>query len=170
MAKMTFKGWDELALKLSAIESGSRKIAGKALYGGARITIKKVKENIGKIPVDSMRRLKPGEQFIGLTKAQKKVLLDNLGISKVDVDADGLINLKIGYDDDLGYMGEETATKKYPRGLPVNLIIRAAESGSSVRKPHHYMKKTIPQIRKQVKQHMKNIIDEEMGKVLNGGK
>ena len=51
MATYQFKGLEEYALKLSKLRDGSREVAGKAIYAGAKIVADAVRENIKSLPV-----------------------------------------------------------------------------------------------------------------------
>lgn len=164
MAKMTLKGFDEIELKLSKLEAGSLEIAKKAVYKGAGMVADKISQNIKALPEEKFRYLKDGDRFSGVTPEQKKALADNIGITPIDVDELGTVNAKIGYDRFADYVG--APTRKYPQGLPVALLARSVESGSSVRKKHPFIRPVISQSRKQVKEEMGRVVDEEIKKIM----
>lgn len=164
MAKMTIKGSDNIALKLSKLEAQSLDIAKKAVYKGAGMVADKIRQNIEALPEEKSRFLKDGEQYDVVTKTQKQALADNVGITPIDVDKNGDVNAKIGFDRFAFYTGHPT--KKYPYGLPINLLARAVESGSSVRKKHPFIRPVIPQIRQKVKDAMAQVVDEEIKKIM----
>lgn len=164
MAKMTLKGFDEIAIRLSKLEAGSLEIAKKAVYKGAGMIADKISQNIEALPEEKFRYLKDGEQFDGITPEQKQALIDNIGITPIDVDSAGNVNAKIGYDRFAYYVG--APTKKYPHGLPVSLLARSIESGSSVRKKRPFIRPVISQYRKKVKEEMARVVDEEIQKLM----
>lgn len=162
MARMTFKAGDEYALRLSKLANGSDEIAKKAIYEAAKITADKIKENLDAIPTDKFRLLKPGEIFTGLPTAQKQDLVDAFGITPIAKDENGNWNAKIGFD---GY--GSYSTRKYPKGVPNQLLARAVESGSSVRAKTPFVRPAVNAAKKQALAKMGETIDKEIEKIMN---
>ncbi|MEG1758353.1 MAG: hypothetical protein RR235_07860, partial [Oscillospiraceae bacterium] len=130
MAKMTFKAGDEYARKLSSLVGAQQQeIIGAAIYEGAKIVADAIRASISALPVEEFRVLKDGDQFNALTPTQKKDLLSSYGVTPMTTDANGDSNVHVGFD---GY--GKYPSKKYPLGLPNELLARSVESGSSVRK------------------------------------
>ena len=129
LARMTISGGDELELMLAKLGASSFETGKRAVREASDIVADRVRSNLEKLPEDVFRRLSDGEEFSGVPGAQKKDLLDSMGIAPVGVSDDGTINTKVGFH---GYGSH--STKKYPKGLPNQLLARVVESGSSVRK------------------------------------
>ena len=55
MAKITITEPSEFMVKLSKLETSQRKIAGKAIYAGAKIVADEISANIEAIPEDAFR-------------------------------------------------------------------------------------------------------------------
>ena len=163
MARMTFKAGDEYALKLSRLATNSENIAKKAIYGAAKIVADKIKSNLEALPEDRFRFLRYGDEFAGVPKRQKKDLVDSFGITPITTDNKGNWNTKIGFD---GY--GSIPTKKYPNGLPNQLLARAIESGSSVRQKKPFVRPAVNATKKQAIAEMERIIDEEIKKTMGG--
>ena len=163
MARMTFKAGDEYALKLSRLATNSENIAKKAIYGAAKIVADKIKSNLEALPEDRFRFLRYGDKFAGVPKRQKKDLVDSFGITPITTDNKGNWNTKIGFD---GY--GSIPTKKYPNGLPNQLLARAIESGSSVRQKKPFVRPAVNATKKQAIAEMERIIDEEIKKTMGG--
>ncbi len=157
MARMTFKAGDEFALRLSRLATGSSAIAKKAIYVGAEIVADKIKANINALPEDKFRRLKADEKFKGVPSVQKEDLKNGFGITPMKRDEAGNWNARVGFD---GY-GKNT-TAAYPSGLPNQLLARAVESGSSVRKKTPFVRPAVNETKAAVIEAMGRVIDEEI--------
>lgn len=156
---MTFRVGDEYAMKLSKLASDQDEIAKKAIYAGAKVVADKIKNNLEALPTEKFRHLKDGEQFSGLPVEQKKDLVDSFGITPITEDEKGNYNTKLGFD---GY--GSTPTKKYPSGVPNQLIARAVESGSSVRQKIPFARPAVNAAKKPAKAVMAKVIEDETKK------
>lgn len=131
MAKMEIKGIDDYMSAIEKLEN-SDDIAGHIVYEGAKVMADALKTAIGKIPEaeeDSRGnpvRNKQGK-IKGITKQQRKDLENGFGITKAEKTPDG-INVKVGFG---GY--GSTKTRRYPKGLPNEMLARAVTSGTSFR-------------------------------------
>lgn len=163
MARMTFKAGEEYAIKLSKLATGQEEIAKKAIYAAAGIVADKIKANLNSLPEEKFRYLRDGEKFVGVPERQKKDLIDSFGITPITTDSKGNWNAKIGFD---GY--GSIPTKKYPNGLPNQLLARAIESGSSVRRKKPFVRPAVNATKKQAQAKMAEIIDKEIEKIMGG--
>jgi len=130
---------------------------------GAQPVADEIRKSIEALPEDKFRRLKKGEVFIGVPRQQKQDLLDSLGITPPDIDFDGNTNTKIGFD---GY--GKIPTKKYPKGVPNQLLARAIESGSSVRKKTPFIRKAVNKSKKLAEAEMQKKLDEKIKIIMKG--
>lgn len=165
MARFAVKGVDEYALKLSKMGDSAKSIAGKAIYGAADVVADRVKDGIAsleavhdKYNLQSVRKKEKAK----LSIAQKKGLLDSFGITKMNRDAKGFYNVKLGFD---GY--NSVKTKKYPKGQPNQLIARVVENGSSHMDSQPFMRPAVNATRKAAREEMQRVIDEECAKIMN---
>lgn len=159
MARYAFKAGEEWAMKLSRLSANQREVAGKAIYAGAKVVADKIKSNIESLPEESFRYLHNGDKFSGVPKEQKKDLKESFGVARIDVDANGDYNTKLGFD---GYGSQPS--KKYPQGLPNQLLARAIESGSSVREKHPFVRPAVTATKKTAQAEMARVVDEEIKK------
>ncbi len=157
MAKMTIKGTDELALKLSQLGKMSTEIAKDVVMAGAQPVANEIRKGLQSLPVDGLKQLKNDEKFNVSPIGEINDLLDSLGITPPDVDNGGNINTKIGFD---GY--GSYPSKKYPKGLPNPLLARAIESGSSVRQKNPFIRKAVNKSKKKALEEMQIKCDEEI--------
>jgi len=160
---MTFKAGEEYAIKLSKLATGQEEIAKKAIYAAAAIVADRIKANLNALPEEKFRYLRDGEKFVGVPERQKKDLIDSFGITPITTDSKGNWNAKIGFD---GY--GSIPTKKYPNGLPNQLLARAIESGSSVRRKKPFVRPAVNATKKQAQAKMAEIIDKEIEKIMGG--
>lgn len=161
MARMEIRGFDELELQLSKL--ADPEISKEVVQAGAQPVADQIRKNLEALPEDKFRRLKNGEVFTGVPKQQKKDLLDSLGITPPDIDFDGNTNIKIGFD---GY--GKIPTKKYPKGVPNQLLARAVESGSSVRKKTPFIRKAVNKSKKLAEAEMQKKLDEHIEIIMKG--
>lgn len=161
MARYAFKAGNEWAVKLSRLAAGQDKVAGKAIYAGAKIVADKIKSNIESLPEEKFRYLRDGDQFDGVTKEQKQDLAESFGVARVDTDRNGDYNTKLGFD---GY--GKHPTEKYPQGLPNQLLARAVESGSSVRRKQPFVRTAVRSTKKTAQSEMGRVVDEETKKIM----
>lgn len=162
MARISFKGMleYELALKKYKAWAEEWQMQKDAVKAGAAIVADKIRANLESIPTERYRKLQPGEVFSGLPAGQKKDLMDSFGLTPIKMDKNGFIHTKAGFD---GY--GSYPTKKYPKGVPNQLLARAVESGSSVREKHPFVEPAIKATRKAAIEAMEKIIDEETKKI-----
>ena len=158
---MTLKLGEEYALKLSKLASGSEEIAKKSVYAGAGIVADAVKKNLTALPEERFRRLGTRELFSGLPARQKRDLEESFGITPIQIGGDGYISAKVGFD---GY--GSNPTKKYPKGVPNQLLARAVESGSSVRQKTPFVRPAVTAVRKKAEAEMGRVVEEEIQKTM----
>ena len=146
MAKIQFKGINEYARAMQRVYVRSSDIIGKAIYEGAAVIADGVKDELRKLPVDESYG-SPEKKVDGVTKRQKADLID------------GYLNVKLGFD---GY--GRTKTKKYPKGVPNQLIARSVNTGTSFRKRNPFMDRAVRAKRKLAEKKMMETMDEGMKK------
>lgn len=167
MARFAFRGTEEYALKLAKLGAVVEETAKRAIYEAAKVVTDEIRSNIERLPEDKYRYLRQGEKFDGVPPAQKKDLLDSLGITPVQYDKKGFWNVKIGFD---GY--GRFKTKKYSKGVPNQLLARAIESGSSVRRKIPFVRPAVRRTKDSAIYAMSIVIEEEFQKIIEnrGGK
>jgi hypothetical protein len=161
MARIEIRGFDELELQLSKL--ADPELAKDVVMAGAQPVADEIRKSIEALPEDKFRYLKKNEVFTGVPKQQKQDLLDSLGITPPDIDFDGNTNTKIGFD---GY--GKIPTKKYPKGVPNQLLARAIESGSSVRKKTPFIRKAVNKSKKLAEAEMQKKLDEKIEIIMKG--
>lgn len=143
MAKMTVTGLEGVVNGLGKLAGAGEAIAKMALYEGAAVVTDQISKNISALPVDTPRWIKSGDEYSVIVAQDKRDLEKSLGIAKFERDADG-VRTVIGF---AGYGSHRT--KKYSKGLPMAMIARSIESGSSVRKKHPFVRPAVNTSRSQ---------------------
>ena len=161
MARMTFKAGNDYALKLAKLAQGADNIAKKALYAAAQPMTDTIRLKLQFLPRDTFRYLYPSEKFTGVPETQRKDLLDSLGHTPPAMDKNSDWNIKVGFD---GY--GTMPTKKYPKGLPNQMIARSIESGSSVRLKTPFVRPAINATKKESIRIMGKVIDDETKNIM----
>lgn len=145
LANMTYDPPDDWLKELAKMGQDIGEVCKEAVVEGAQPMADEIRNQIESLPEDNYRYLRGNDMFVGVTKEQKEDLLEGLGITHVDIDYNGNYNVKVGFD---GYgIGK---SKAYPKGLPIPLLARAIESGSSVRVKIPFIKTAIKKKKKTV--------------------
>ena len=150
-------------MELQLSKLADPEIAKDVVMAGAQPVADEIRKSIEALPEDKFRYLKKNEVFTGVPRRQKQDLLDSLGITPPDIDFDGNTNTKIGFD---GY--GKIPTKKYPKGVPNQLLARAVESGSSVRKKTPFIRKAVNKAKKLAEAEMQKKLDEKIEIIMKG--
>ncbi len=153
MAKMQIEGLEEYTKAIQRISENSDVVIVNSVYEGARI----VADDMKKITVDNGIGSEKNK-LDGISALQKADLIDGFGVAPIKVDGD-YTNTKLGFS---GY--GRTKTKKYPKGVPIQIIARSVNSGTSFRKKNPFVQRTVNRIRKKAQQAMAQVIDEEIKK------
>lgn len=148
MAKANVKGTEDVSKMLVALGKAGDAIGKMAVYDGAAVIADEIRKQINALPEQDFKYLKDGEQFGVITPQDKEDLANSLGIDQIERAAEG-IRTVVGF---AGYGSHPT--KKYPKGLPMPLLARAIESGSSVRAKRPFVRKAVNAKRKVAKQKM----------------
>lgn len=131
---MTVTGLEDFSAMLKALGDKGQDVAKAAVYAGAGVLAEAVKAEISALPEEE-GFLPPGDLRSVITSSDKADLISGVGISRFD-DTGGSITAAVGVN---GY--SSTPTKKYPSGVPLPLIARSIESGSTVRRKNPFMRR-----------------------------
>lgn len=157
---MKIYGFDNLVYQFEAIGKAAEPAARKAVHAAAGIVADKVRQNLTNLPEERFRYLR-GDQFHGVPKTQKQALLGGLGITPIKKNRDGTINARVGFHE---YM-EGYPSKKYPKGVPLQLLAGSIESGSSVRRPTPFIRPAFRAASLKAKETMSRVFNEELDKI-----
>lgn len=167
MAKLEWGGWNEYSDQLRKLENKTSFVAERVLYEMAGYLYREIRRRLEAMPTitDNMGkgRFKQNKQFEALTVAQKKGLLDSLGIAPFR-DEISNINTRIGFD---GY--NEVKTKKYPNGQPNVLIARSLEVGTSYLPKHPFIKPAVSAAKSELDKIATTTCDREIAKLTKRG-
>lgn len=158
MARIKIQSGEEFSLMLDKLTADSETIAKRAIFEGSKVVTDEIRKNLESLPEDRFRHLKKGEIFTGVPGAQKKDLEKSLGITPIEQYGNGY-DAHIGFD---GYGSKPT--KKYPKGVPNQLLARAVESGSEVRAATPFISPAIRSKRKEALKKMNDTVEEEVRK------
>lgn len=157
MATFQFGGIDTYIKQLDKLYAVTKDaIIGKTVYAGAAVVANRLRAAAEAFPEG-----RENEAIFGaVTPAQKRGLLEGLGISRMR-DDDGFVNVKLGFD---GY--NSVKTKKYPNGQPNALIARAVNSGNSFRKKTKFVDKAVRASKKDAEAAMDAACSREIEKIM----
>jgi hypothetical protein len=155
MARFRFSGLKEYELKLSSLQAGTKEIAGKAIYAGAKVVADAVKESINELPIRTGYGTTK-TPLRGVTEKQKEGLKESFGITEMKLE-DGYYNVKLGFDG-----CNSVKTRQYPQGQPNQLVARGAESGTSWLQKTPFVGPAVNRSRQEAENKMKEILDKEI--------
>lgn len=159
MAKFQFEGVDDLVAQYKKLEENTEDIIGQAIYKGAGVVMRAVKNAVDGISTDN-RFGTPESPTTGPSSIQKIGLQYALGIAKMRND-NGFYNVKIGFD---GY--NTVKTKTWPNGQPNMMVARSVESGTSWMQKQPFMRKAEQASRNQCEKAMSETVDKAIQKII----
>lgn len=128
------KGGEEFSALLNKAADKAVTCMKVALYAGAGVLADAVKNEIRDLPEES-GYMRPGKKRNVVGTWDKAILEQRLGISHIEATGDKA-SVVVSF---AGYNGRPT--KAYPNGVPIPLIARSIESGSSVRQKNPFMRR-----------------------------
>lgn len=149
------KDFDEYIMGLTKLTDATRGMIGMAIYDGAKIVADAIHDEIQALP--PMRKKVDGKMVYGVSPAQKKGLLEGLGISTIR-DDNGVRNVKIGFD---GY-NDIDDNGRWPHGQPNVLVARWLVYGTSIAPKNDFIKRAIGKCKDKAESAMKTRIDESI--------
>lgn len=152
-------GLEEAMEMLKSLESRAEGMAQMALYKGAGELADGIRTVLGEL--ESSKEVDHHNRVI-ITQEQKEDLIEGFGIAP--------FRFKDGkYDTNLGFNGyTRQKTKRYPQGVPIQLLARSMESGTSFRMKQPFMRRAVKQYKDKAIEAMSEAINEEIRKA--GGK
>lgn len=152
MAKMTIKGLDEYARKLSQLGQASSDIAKKAVYAGANILADEVKRRL-QANLDDPRSVAKSPNGLLKSDSSSGDLMESFGIAPISTDKNGNTNTKIGFN---GYDS---------KGVPNALKARAMESGTSTLRKRPFVRPAVNAVKGKAQAEMGAVVDKEIAKI-----
>ncbi len=139
MARMIIIGLDEYAAQLTKLGSMSVEIAKGVVMAGAQPVADEIRRGL--------------ERNLQGSKYSTGDLLNSLGIAPPDVDRNGNVNTKVGFD---GYDR---------KGVPNIVKARVMESGSSKQKKRPFVRPAVNRSKQKAIEEMQKKLDEELKKI-----
>lgn len=158
MARMKIKGGDEFSHKIAALQNGTVDVMKKAVYAGANVLADAVAAQIQALP-EQNGKMPDGEKRNVITNREKSELISHLGISHISLE-NGRVSNAIGFE---GYTAIKT--RKYTQGVPIPMIARSIESGSSVRMKNPFMRRAGEAAKARAQEEMIRAADDEIEKL-----
>lgn len=157
MAKIQDKGLNDYIKSIKRMGKVSDDIIHKGVYKGAGIIADAIKDEIKDIPVDNGYG-SPEKPISGISNRQKADLIEGMGIAPIQEDSD-FVNAKVGWG---GYGRDKT--KKYPKGVPNQVIARSVNSGTSFRKKNPFVNRAVTKNKKTAVKAMADTIENKIKK------
>ena len=163
MAKIEFDV-SQYTKKLDNLQKSMDSISKSALYDAAGIVVDAIKtESNALTALQENLRGTADNSIDGATDAQRRGLLDGVGISHMEDDGRA-INVKIGFDG-----CNATKTKKYKNGQPNAVIARSIESGTTFRKKNRFVARAVKRSKPQAEASIKAAFDAAIKQKMEEG-
>lgn len=135
----TVQGGEEFSALLAKLADensgyGAVVVMRAACYAGAEVLANAIKAEIQDLP-EQEGYMPNGRKRNIITSYDKSMLQRRLGVSKIEATGEKA-SVAVGFN---GY--NDKPTKKYPKGVPIPLIARSIESGSSVRQKNPFIRR-----------------------------
>lgn len=150
---------DKYLAKCEKLKYQTSKVAGRAIYEGAKVVAAETKSSIQSLPVSANTSGRHGRR--NPTQEEKDALLTGLGIARKKVEGD-FINVKIGFD---GYDGHET--DKYPTGHPISMIARSINAGTTFMRKNPFMSRAVRSSKAAAIKAMEEEIDKQVKEIFD---
>lgn len=161
MAKITFKKGEDYMFRLSKLSATLiEEVCGPAIHDAAGLVADEIRQELSSVPTDEEFGT-PENPVKGIKAAQKQALLECEGITTMQEDSSGFLNVKIGFD---GY--NDIKTKRWPNGQPNQLIARSLESGTTWMTKTPFVKRAVAKSRKKALEIMEKKVDEGIEKIM----
>lgn len=139
--RLKMSGIAELEMRIATLERSAPGVAKACLYEGARVLADSLRAAVSTIPTQehhAVPNAPNGRQLVYMTPEEKAACLAGIGIAKFQGDI-GHFETAVGFE---GY--QTTATSEgYPYGIPVPMLMRSIEIGSSVRAKYPIIRKAL---------------------------
>lgn len=164
MANIAFRNMEKYAHTLGYFETRmlQEDALERVVAKGAAVAADAIRREIDSLPEEPFRHLKEGEAFQGVPKAEKRDLQEHFGLTPIKRDKDGFLHTKAGFH---GYGWRKT--KKYPNGVPVPLIARSVNSGTSWRAKNPFVTRAVRRAMKPAVAAMQAALDTELADIFN---
>lgn len=159
-------GLDEFVSMLEVLGESEKRITSTALYEAAAIAADAVTQAVSALPEEEDRgpvlRYRGDPPYQVITPQDKAAMIEAVGIAKFTRSGDS-VDTAVGIG---GYGGH--TERKYPGGVPIPLIARSIESGSSVRAKNPFFRKAISGAKGAIKAKMVEIAEKVINEITGG--
>lgn len=158
MAKVITSGFDTLIDELNDIADHSDEICSKALYKGAGMMADRLKSSIDGLTTEDQRK----KRSRNLLPYEKEALEKGLSIFKFDHDKSrDYVQTSITFKGRVPHQ-----TERYPEGLPVIVLARSINSGTTFRRANRYFPTTVRKNVQSVEKAMADTTENELKKYI----
>ena len=158
MAKVITSGFDDLIKELNDIADHSDEICSKALYKGAGLMADRLKASIDGLSTEDQRK----KRSRNLLPYEKEALQKGLSIFKFKHDKSrDYVQTSITFTGRVDHH-----TERYPEGLPVIVLARSINSGTTFRRANRYFPTTVRKNAQAVEKEMADTTERELKKFI----
>lgn len=155
MPRLKIEGLEDMIEIAEKLTGGFSAVGTAAVYAGAGKAAEVIESAIRSLP-EQQGYMKEGQQRNVVTRDEKACMINGLGISHIE-NVGGIVSAAVGFN---GYTNHRT--KKYPNGVPIPLVARSVESGSSVRVKHPFMRNAVKSNEQSIKAAMEKAAQQTL--------
>ncbi len=141
MAKIEMTGASDVLKMLNDLSRTTGDICRRAVFSGAGVLANALAEAVEDLPAEEFHPLpgapNGGDPLNVVTQDDKEDIRKGLGISRINDTGDGA-DVAISFN---GYTRH--TERKYPNGVPIPMVVRSIESGSSTRRKNPFIRRTV---------------------------
>lgn len=157
MATFKTDGLDQYIADLEKLIPTADETIKEAVRKGANVIGDEIKAALYTIPTHPDDEWgTPKKPITGLTAQEKQDVIAAFGLAPVR-DDNGYINRKAGFD---GYSSHKT--RKYPKGIPIPLLVRRLESGSTFQRKTPIIRQAVNRARQKALEEMQKALEERI--------
>lgn len=161
MATFKTTGLDEYIEELEKLKGDAEVQITEAVYEGAKVIADAVKNSLFTIHIHGDKEYgAPRHPISGLTAQERLDVIRSFGLAPIRND-NGYINTKAGFD---GY--SEHKTRKYPKGIPIPMLVRLVESGGSFQQKTPVIRPAVGRAKQAALKAMQKALDKEINKTM----
>ena len=167
MPRLSTTGLDDVIKMMENVGVNSERMAAQSLYSGAGLVAERLKQAILQLPADDNEEHRHSGGIKVISAEDREDLANGVGIAAFE-NKNGVVNTAVSIE---GYTRRKEpdngpGRRSYPNGVPLPMIARSIESGSSVRQKHPFVRQATHAMKQAVLTTMRNAAEAELQKII----
>lgn len=155
--KIEMSGISELIGQLELLAEDADDVYKRAAYAGAKVLADEVRKGLNGLKVVKARWGTAEDPLQGVTETTKQALIASMGVSNIENDGQKTTV-------SVGFHGYGHPTKKYPQGIPNQMLMRSVESGTSFMRKQPVVRPAVNRAKRQIEMAMEKEVADFLKK------